>query len=428
MGNTSSGKGNGIYVQLDTPTVQPGDPVSGVVHLQIASAVQMTGIELKVTGLERTYWREVRREDRSRSRGDGTEERYTEEIPVSRYEKREFFKVRIPVYSLNQTIAQGQYSFPFRFVMPQGLPGTFVVEGSRGFGHHERCGDQAYDAACLYKIKATCGEVGRLGTWPLKHTVMLNLVERPPPIMQVVSEATAHVRICCCFNRGTVHIKMRAEKNSYAPGEVIRVLADFENRSKSVVRHVDLTVNRSLILRAHGHRKSEPKRVAYVAHAIELQPGERRDGSDQPLMLQLPQGLPPMCNGNLIQCSYTLTVSTSVRCAPAPSATVPICMYMPQPPPAFNMAAPSAPPGWAPQSFATTEFQIPAPSAPPPLAPAYQGGQGQQLPAPAQAQAPVGGAFGPTAQQAMAQAPAGGPFGGVPAQNPQAAREPLLGR
>jgi len=347
MGNTG---GNSCFVQLPQICFSPGDCVSGTLHVCINTPVMVTEIQLKITGCERTHWRERRHRTETREiNGETRQERI--EYFVDHYGRNDFFKMRIPLHRPGQMFT-GQYSFPFTFQFPQGIPGSFSMQG-RHFDTH-------FDCSCVYKVKGLCQVQGFLKS-NIKHTQYLQIIERPPPIVGQAADDLVQVNVCCCFNRGQFYISMRSDKNSYCTnaGEVVQVIADMDNQTSKDIGSTHVELWQHLVLRTSSGLPFRHAHVVARSTFPGLLAGESHRGENARHMpLPLSCGLMPQCLGRLIQCGYYLRISASVACANDPDVKVPICMYAPQPEPQAWQAPPT-PAGWAPQVMPGVDIGVP---------------------------------------------------------------------
>jgi hypothetical protein len=366
----------------------------------------ITSVELKISGKEVTYWCE--RKNETLHEGEGEDRRtYNRDKYFHHHGIRSICKVRVPVYtSAGGYMQAGQYSFPFKVQLPANIPGTFHLNdhpgNRRNYGEHFNC-------TCEYKMKGIAVVQGMLKS-NIKHQQMLQIVERPPPIVGVAIEDNVHVKVCCCLNRGEFFISMRAEKNAFcgSSGEAVRMVVEMENhtaydvdkiymeliqRVKLKAQHVEEThetggYNHRAMRRGlqqgwdrHDHTATGGTcRKTYNMENIATQQtfpgigqGEVQRGDRARLIeMQLTHRLEPQCLGYMIECAYFLRVYAYIQCATNPEVKVPVCIYAPQPPPKA-WQAPEPPPGWNPQVLSPTSVTVPSVAAPPSQAEFYGG-------------------------------------------------------
>lgn len=409
MGNSHGGGSSGsCFVQLPQIVYSPGDVIDGILHLVISSPCNITSVELKISGKEVTYWCERRNETIYEGEGEDRRSRQIDKYHYH-YGRRSICKVRVPLYTATGGhLPPGQYSFPFKLQLPVNIPGTFHLSD---FGNRRQHGE-SFNCSCEYKIKGIAVVQGMLKS-NIKHQQMLQIVERPPPIVGVAIEDNVHVRVCCCLNRGDFFISMRAEKNAYcgSAGEAVRMVVEMENRTQYDVDAIYLELVQRVKLQAqhvqeshehgaynhltmrHGwdqggyhHNSGNYKRTFFKEDVVCQQafPGIRqgevqRGDRAKHIEMQLARVLEPQCLGYMIECAYFLRVYAYIRCATSPQVRVPVCIYAPQPSPQI-WQAPQPPPGWSPQVLSPTSVAVPSGAAPPSQAEFYMGFQASAPP------------------------------------------------
>jgi len=263
-----------------------------------------------------------------------------------------FFKANVLVFNFGGQVQPGQYSFPFVFQIPMGLPGVF--EGTSS--------SQAR-GSISYSIHGEC-EVGGMFNANIRHqqNFVINelLQENIVPITEL---KVANVKLCCCITRGHARLSVHVSKNCFAPGEVAQVICEVRNSSTESFSTIRVKLVRTMLLWAqhHSHRcvdvVSENDYGGVGANAVHVGPEALQ------LPLQLAPNIYPSVHGRTVQCSYQVQVTlVSSGCFVGNlNVTVPVRIYAPQspPPPVFQQA----PPGWSPQMLPAVSVSIP------PLAP-----------------------------------------------------------
>eukprot|EP00039_Didymoeca_costata_P000549 m.46114 g.46114 ORF g.46114 m.46114 type:complete len:433 (-) comp10336_c0_seq1:81-1379(-) len=351
--------GNSVWVQTDKPTYFVGDQVHGTIYLNCLTTFPCRGLHITLEGEEKTHWIDIHTETRWRDGPNGRESyEHREERP--RHGRREFFCVKVPVYNFAGQVMPGQYSFPFSFQLPPGLPG--IIEARLGNNNQTR-------GSIYYTVTGECDIAGFLVNTEIKHSQNIVVLQRlQGAITNTMNEAQESVTCCCCVNKGSAHLKAHLDKNAYAPGEIVNILCNIENNSEEGFNKVRVELVRSLTLRDnHGHTHTSSNTVSRNDYRG-VGPQEVR-GQNNPLSLplQLSSDLWPSVQGQLIQCSYIVDVvfvadGTFVRNL---HVRVPVTIYAPQPP--ATVFVQQAPAGWNPQKMPSVQVQLPAaPSAPPP--------------------------------------------------------------
>jgi hypothetical protein len=94
--------------------------VTGTVYLTVSTPVVANAVVVRCLGKESTYWENKVVEHE----GEG-EERRSKDIWVEHRGRREIYAEKLVLSSYPQAIGIGSYQFPFRWRLPEGLPGSF---------------------------------------------------------------------------------------------------------------------------------------------------------------------------------------------------------------------------------------------------------------------------------------------------------------
>mmetsp|Transcript_25051 Transcript_25051/g.54471 ORF Transcript_25051/g.54471 Transcript_25051/m.54471 type:complete len:503 (-) Transcript_25051:595-2103(-) len=403
MGSTFS-SANSVYVYTEKPSYFGGDLVQGYVLLNCTKPFQCDRVMLKVEGCEKVRWEE-RREDRNYNSERQEWDTRVEIIP--RYGHREFFSVAVPLYSYPQYCQPGQYQFPFSFVLPVGLPGSFqYTDNNYSYG---ACYYNYTKAQIKYKVKAECVVPGMLKpNVRHKQEVFVNqrLLKSPSEIRV---ENTQTVNTCCCCGNGTCRVIANVQKDSYMPGEMAAVVLQVENNSTAEFRTIDLYLRRRLRLNADGAAMRELDDELTKASFPGLGPNTSFMGAEGKLLsIALPPQLIATTQGQLISCEYHLIVHLRASAFVSDvKLKVPVTVYMPAPEHITYTQAPS----WWHATVTTQPVQVALPSAPP-IAPPQQGMEASRAfdPTPAMYPGQPGGPAAPPPQQQQQQQ------GGFPGQ------------
>ena len=94
----------GVFVELDKYNFFPGETITGSVHVDVRQMCQVQAIHLKLTGFEKTAWRNVHRRSEHNKVTDKWDEIITDEDHSGRHD---FFKTTIQL-GAGLVFAQGQ--------------------------------------------------------------------------------------------------------------------------------------------------------------------------------------------------------------------------------------------------------------------------------------------------------------------------------
>jgi hypothetical protein len=337
-------------------------------------------VYVKITGREKTHWVEVS----TRSVPDGQGGTTTETVRDSRNGRNEFFKMRVPLFT--GAILPGQFELPFAFVLPMGLPGSFVKPSHNNGFRENIC------ASVSYKLQ---GYVDVAGGRDFKQTSYLVLYERLVSDVLAISKfGTSSITQCCCLNKGDASLTVRLDKNAYVPGETVQVVCEVDNRSSIELRKISVRLYQNLRLQdSWGTSFSDLKVVARQDY-----PGIPANTSymgAQARYVPLPLGvIEPETHGRLVHCTYYCEVDLDVPMGGDVRLRIPVTIYAPQRPPQYVMA--DLPQGWRAEVKPMINVGAIAMGVPPPVTAASFAD-------------PFGGASAPPSTTAGPGYPVGGP-------------------
>ena len=389
MGNGSS---NSAYVSLDKNVVNPGDDVSGTLYVLINMPVIAQSIFINVSGREDIRWqdqvtdpqgvehnrilRNIRScEDNIRlytgneafqsqlssaRRELGSEEQklavnnmqriarglyssqseVSETMAVDRIGGSTIFKFGVPVGGPGQLL--GQYSFPFSFRIPEGIPGSFSYMNGTTI------------AKLVYDITGLVSLPGMLSS-NISYTVNLHVIEKPRLMNRLACALTTNIYTCCCFNNGTVSFETSSERDTYATGEDIHVVLDVKNESSKNIKKFEISLISVLSLKAGGHSKViESVKSTITANGLPKQKAVK----GLVVALPVPYDVQQQSLGNTLRHYYYFKVTGVVDWASDAVLKVPVGVFVPSPqiPP---MVIPQAPANWQPAAAPAVAIVLP---------------------------------------------------------------------
>jgi len=359
-GDQSSNYG-GIFVKLDKDAVNPGDTLSGTIYVDLKVPYPGDKICLEVKGSEYVKWIEKEARHRPSTQPNappGAMETYY--VDVTREATRDIIQNDLTVYDWigKTTVPPGQYTFPFSFQIPPGLPGSFF------FRRGEAVAEIKYSVEGYLKPETD-------NIQKLKHKLYLTMREVMQQHIQTPKELTLNKPLStwCCLSAGAINLRTAFEKDAYAPGEEARMLTEIDNSKCSLnVDNVIFQLNQTIRLNANGHGRafSFPIRTVNLGNipagqaclgdqrksaSIILPPGQEGTAKEfnAGASYQDPdptQIITPSAHGKLVQSDFSLslTCSVDVCCDSVPSVSMPIQVYAaikakqpdPIPPPNWN--------------------------------------------------------------------------------------------
>ena len=352
--------GNSVYVNLSLPVVAPGSLVQGEIYLNILTPTNFSGVSLKVSGKERVYWVEDRTKNEPYTERVFRDGQYhtvhgtrsvVVQVPVSGV--RKVFKVEIGIMN-GGILMQGQYTVPFSFVLPSGIPGSFSLAGTHR-GH-------PYNCSVAYRVKALVRVPGLFKS-NLRYAAPLTVIQPPPSFStSIVASASADVVKWCCINKGRAELSFHCAKDSFTPGEPVQIVASGVNNSTAQLARLTIKLRRNLQL------VSNCGRTLTIEETIteRIYPGlEPHTSIQNSLMgLEVPHNAPQQCVGSSIRCIYSVRVSGKVKWGRDVVCSAPAFIYQR----VFAIEAPQYSPTWQPQmmqavvvSIAPSVVLVPAP-------------------------------------------------------------------
>lgn len=214
-------------------------------------------------------------------------------------EEKTFFKSQFTLANFNGGIAQpGNYTFPFQFQLPDGLPGNFN-------DHRHQFGNECR-AAIFYKVKSN---LDNIHVKDIKDKRYLMVVPRSWSIPQPVS----------CHNEkkfllggsGKLYLDAAIGKNVFVPGEIVPVHVVCNNESSKKVDKLKVKLMRDLVISCRGQVQKFTEEV----NRNEFNGVDKKSKSDVVLNYTLPTNIFPSTQGSLISCKYHLDIECDVAMA-----------------------------------------------------------------------------------------------------------------
>lgn len=233
--NSSKVIEGGILIELDKPYYYPGEMIIGKIYLNFHQNFSTHGIEL---GLEVEEFGSFKEEKRRRqnhliqsqhnhnhnhthnhnhNNNHQIQVRLPEFYTKLRFGKRILFKSsQIIINFPNNMIYSGQYVYPFSFMLPPGLPGSFEYY------------DLDNTAYIKYILEAKV--LSSNSNNHIKNEILV-IVRQNPQHFQYPTRLsdTKNITTWCCFGKGTSTMNISYEKNYYCPEEKVNVICELDN-------------------------------------------------------------------------------------------------------------------------------------------------------------------------------------------------------
>ena len=235
-----------IYVTFDQPDVMAGCKVTGKAYLSVnQSEISCVSIGCKIIGQEKTtvkYTVTVGSGDNRR-----TETR-------TAHDRRTFMNMNFCLKSIAEgRILQGQYEYPFEFIMPSNSPASMFAGGA---GEH---------CSVRYTMEVWLDRPGLL-RWDIKNKRGITVI-RPPPTGSRAPHYMEPCRLplfsCCCWNRGDILLGGSTEASIVCAGEVSSVKYAVQNHSTVDIKGIEITLLEIVSFHAQGHRETRSHNLYY---------------------------------------------------------------------------------------------------------------------------------------------------------------------
>ena len=339
-----------VYTTKDQ--YNPGECIQGFAHVSINTGTNFSGLFVKLSGKERLRFDDYETHYVPHTETytvDGkTQTRVTTRAVqrrVDRFGKHVLFSIEVMLLAGGQLVP-GQYTVPFTFVLPLGIPGSFSLRGSD------------FECGIEYSVKALVRVPGIFKT-NLRSVRSFEVTQSAPMSMRsITASANSDIDVCCCFNKGFAHLSFRCTRDTFFTGESVSLVASAQNNSTAELKRLTVKLRRYIKLRADtGHTKS-----CEVTISEQIYPGVPPHTSieELPMSLHIPFGTPQQCFGVKIRCLYSVRLSGKVKCGTDATCTVPAFIYQPRITTAFVLRTDS---GWNPVVLTPVEIQCSAPVA-----------------------------------------------------------------
>jgi hypothetical protein len=246
MGNAQS-IGAYLSVQLNhdqNQVVSGGSRLSGIVYLEIIKdSVAADSLDVKFYGHENTQILV--------SGGEGGA------YPIQ--DKHELICLNYVLCRFNNgEVKRGRYEFPFKILLPVGLPGKQGVKprGNSGTG---------YWFVIEYFLEARLHRNG-ITQWDVKNSLEIFLQDPPyyssPKIPSCITPVSESVLFCCCYKTGTMTLLANVDSTNVFVNDLFNVEYAVRNDSTSKVEKILIRVKELHLFRA----KSSMLFQNYVEH------------------------------------------------------------------------------------------------------------------------------------------------------------------
>lgn len=306
MGNgvTSDSSFGKIAIRLHKDRFVAGEQVEGEVLLDLAREFPASVVTLAITGRERVQIVESRMyRDPSRGGMASSSRKHVEE--------KEFFAHSFAIYETSgQSLEPGQFSFPFCFRLPEGLPGSFKFDfeksGEEGFGVIE------------YEILAGLRSSDPPTTLFERTDLLVDQsqISIPAPL---ASELQENLEGYCYRKLGRIEMKCLLDKDLFLSGEeiCIKVEADASKASVETLEFKASLIQITEISTTDGESKFFDSKVVAKGKVSGIQAGKILKGSEALSVILIPELTgyskgQSTTEGSLVRNSYRVEIEGEV--------------------------------------------------------------------------------------------------------------------
>jgi sporulation-control protein spo0M len=222
----------GMVINLEKPYYYPGEIVHGKIYCLFSQPYDCKSVEMEISAEEYTMFTEMKRREKAK------------ETSINKREGRNciYKRVQTIMVSEKNIINQGHYVYPFTFMLPLNLPGSF----------------ESYSDEHSAYIKHIV-EVRALPLDPNTQAItnsILFIVRQPPQFFQYPSKMTDSKCIkICCLNKGTSSVTVSLEKNYYTTDDKVNVICELDNTKCSLdIKSIKLELFQEIILKDKNER------------------------------------------------------------------------------------------------------------------------------------------------------------------------------
>ncbi|KAL4228239.1 hypothetical protein ACF0H5_013672 [Mactra antiquata] len=269
----------------------PGQAIQGQVLVELNEDMKMRGVRAQLQGKGHIYW----------SEGSG-DNRRTYSASETYVETRLILFGQDSSSGNDTVLTAGNHMFPFQFVLPLGIPGSFEGKSSCYVRYTLKAIiDRPWKFDPEFKMLISVGSV-----------LDLNTVQNAMAPQQCTDSKTV---CCCCCESSPITATFRIDKTGYVPGEPIICNAEINEGTGRGVHSSVVKLVMQTTYRTHGGSKTRrTNEIARLQHGS-IAPGETDVWNGERLVIPpVPPSYLPGCN--IIIIDYFLKLSIDVADTP----------------------------------------------------------------------------------------------------------------
>ncbi|KAJ8414927.1 hypothetical protein AAFF_G00024500 [Aldrovandia affinis] len=194
-------------------------------------------------------------------------------------------------------LPKGMHVYPFRIQLPYGdFPSSF----------------QGVSGRVSYSLTVQIHRPWHLAKEFRTELNFVSHIDANQPQLRAPMTASNNKELCClCCTSGPISMSVRLERRGYVPGEMIQIIAEFENStSRTLIPKATLIQISTFYTISRSTRKTVPKEITKI-HGRPLMPYSSEVWGEE--MLQIPDDTPlSVSNCQILEVEYSLLVSLSI--------------------------------------------------------------------------------------------------------------------
>ena len=213
MGGKSSTHG-GIAFSFENSICIAGEVITGVLNVSVTKSSGPGTLYLRFKGIEKTNW--VSRTKTGRNT-----------VTTTHNGRHKICNVSYPIYNFDHGLAEGGYSLPFSFRLPEHIPSSFDY-------HKEFSlfGGDAITAVIKYKF---FGKFVGLSNEVIKGKQQVTVRRLSYTFEKSVEQKVrAYFKTWCCLNKGSCELSVSYPQDSYNPTQNAKFFAIVDNSQSKI--------------------------------------------------------------------------------------------------------------------------------------------------------------------------------------------------
>uniref|UniRef100_A0A8D3AAR8 Arrestin C-terminal-like domain-containing protein n=2 Tax=Scophthalmus maximus TaxID=52904 RepID=A0A8D3AAR8_SCOMX len=276
-------------------TFSSGDLVTGHISFELTKETKIASISMELKGRAHVHWSTQGSGGRKRRRG---RRHFSATL--------DFFNFRSAILHEHRVCGEatkfrpGTHLYPFTCQLPQGnFPSTF--HGVHG--------------ETVYNIKVCISRPWHLSKDFVTELNFVNHIDTNQPELQAPLSGSNQMTLCCLWCASPpITMTVSVEKKAFVPGETVRIICEFSNRSSRTVTPKVRLVQKQIY---YTHNKVNKNMIVKSLASMTGQPiGDHTSEVHTEMMITIPSSAPhTISNCSILVVEYLVEVSLCVCAA-----------------------------------------------------------------------------------------------------------------